>query len=139
MPAIRLLNAADLPAAYPVMAQLRPHLSQDQFITQCAIQFAEGYLLAGLERDGELRALAGFRIHHKLVKGKTLYVDDLVTDSDSRSAGHGAALVAWLQAYGRQQGCTLLSLDSGVQRFAAHRFYLRERFDISCHHFTQDL
>ncbi|MBI2381787.1 MAG: GNAT family N-acetyltransferase [Gammaproteobacteria bacterium] len=139
MNTIRLLSEDDLPAAYPVMAQLRPHLSEDAFITQCAVQFAEGFQLAGLEQGGRLRALAGFRIHHKLVSGKTLYVDDLVTDGDSRSAGHGAALIAWLRNYGRERGCALLSLDSGVQRFAAHRFYLRERFDIGAHHFILEL
>jgi hypothetical protein len=30
-------------------------------------------------------------------------------------------------------------LDSGVQRFGAHRFYLRRRMDITSHHFALDL
>ncbi len=32
-----------------------------------------------------------------------------------------------------------LTLDSGVQRFAAHRLYLRQRMDITSHHFTMNL
>jgi hypothetical protein len=32
-----------------------------------------------------------------------------------------------------------LELDSGVQRFAAHRFYFRERMWISRHHFSLEL
>jgi hypothetical protein len=32
-----------------------------------------------------------------------------------------------------------LHLDSGVQRFAAHRFYLARRMDITCHHFALKL
>jgi hypothetical protein len=30
-------------------------------------------------------------------------------------------------------------LDSGVQRFGAHRFYLRRRMNITSHHFAIDL
>lgn len=31
--------------------------------------------------------------------------------------------------------CTVLDLDSGVQRFDAHRFYTREKMNITAHHF----
>lgn len=140
MRTIRLLTTdAELRMAYPVMAQLRPHLDPEDFCRQCQQQFSEGFQLAALFDDERLVALAGFRVHWKLVSGKTLYVDDLVADETRRSAGHGTALMAWLRDYGRERGCGLLSLDSGVQRFGAHRFYLRERFDISAHHFTQKL
>ncbi len=45
-------------------------------------------------------------------------------------------MIAWLQLHARELGCELLHLDSGVQRHAAHRFDLRERFDIASHHFS---
>ena len=45
-------------------------------------------------------------------------------------------MFAWLKAYSRGHGCSQLQLDSGVQRFEAHRFYLREGFHISSHHFA---
>ena len=51
----------------------------------------------------------------------------------------GADVAKWVADYGRQRGCKELHLDSGVQRFAAHRFYLRERMDITCHHFAMPL
>lgn len=39
----------------------------------------------------------------------------------------------------RAAGCSVLDLDSGVQRFDAHRFSLRERRHISSHHFSKRL
>ena len=39
----------------------------------------------------------------------------------------------------RAAGCTVIDLDSGVQRHDAHRFYFRERTHISSHHFTKAL
>ena len=44
-----------------------------------------------------------------------------------------------LEARGRAAQCTMIDLDSGVQRYDAHRFYLRERFSITKHHFSKAL
>jgi GNAT superfamily N-acetyltransferase len=68
--------------------------------------------------------------------GKHMYVDDLVTAERHRSTGAGARMMDWLKSYARAHGCRQLHLDSGVQRFGAHRFYLREGFNIGSHHFS---
>jgi GNAT superfamily N-acetyltransferase len=65
-----------------------------------------------------------------------MYIDDLVTNSDDRSHGFGKLLFDWLVAAARERGCAVLALDSGVQRFGAHRFYLVNRMSIMSHHFT---
>ena len=95
--------------------------------------------LAALEDDGVVRAVAGYRFQEKLLSGQNLYVDDLVTDSTHRSRGHGRRLLSWLVKEARAHGCVQLELDSGVQRFDAHRFYFRERMHVSAYHFVQPL
>ena len=80
--------------------------------------------------------VAGFVVGTKLAWGHHIYVDDLVTAENRRSKGAGAKMIAWLKSHARQLGCNQLHLDSGVQRFAAHRFYLREGFNIDSHHFS---
>ena len=123
-------------AAYVVMSQLRPHISREQFVPRVRRQQEQGYLLA-VARDGEqVVAAAGFRILVSLAWGKFLYVDDLSTDTANRSRGFGKQLLDWLIDYARREGCDQLHLDSGVHRFDAHRFYLRERMRISSHHFS---
>jgi GNAT superfamily N-acetyltransferase len=136
---IRLASSdADLHAAYPVVRQLRPHLERDAFVAQATRQqSAHGWRLALLDDgSGAVVAAAGFRIAEHLAWGKALYVDDLVTDEGARSRGHGDALFDWLLETARAEGCAQLHLDSGVQRFAAHRFYLRKRMSITSHHFA---
>lgn len=124
---------------FPVMLELRPHLVQSAFVQQVKRQQQQGYQLAYLEVDGSIRAVAGFRLSECLAAGKFLYVDDLVTRSGDRSQGYGEALFHWLIDYAKAYDCQQLSLDSGVQRFAAHRFYLRQRMDITSHHFARKL
>jgi len=124
---------------FPVMRELRPHFEIEAFVEQVARQQREGYRLAFVEADGAVEACAGFRVAENLAWGRFLYVDDLVTAESARSHGHGARLMDWLIEEARAAGCVQLHLDSGVQRFAAHRFYLRERMEITAHHFALKL
>lgn len=121
---------------YPVMRELRTHITAEQdFVDRVLRQQKEGYHLAFLEADGEVCAAAGYRVLESLFSGKNLYVDDLVTRERDRSRGFGGELIDWLIEQARQQGCETLELDSGVQRFDAHRFYFTKRMSISSYHF----
>jgi GNAT superfamily N-acetyltransferase len=122
-----------------VMRELRPYIKAIDFAARVLEQQTEGYQLAFLELDGVVRSVAGFRVFNLLFSGRTLYIDDLVTHDSDRSHGFGAALFDWLVEYAKEQACEHLTLDSGVQRFAAHRFYLKRGMDITSHHFDLKL
>lgn len=125
---------------FAVMRELRTGLpSEDAFVEQVLRQQAQGYRLAFVEADGAVRAAAGFRLSENLAWGRFLYVDDLVTRAVDRSQGWGKVLMDWLLAEARAAGCAELHLDSGVQRFDAHRFYLAQRMQITSHHFALKL
>lgn len=133
----KIVSDADLKATYPVMKQLRTHLSEQEYVERAKRQQSKGgYIVAAVEDEGQVRCVAGYRISECLSWGKFLYVDDLVSDQNARSKNYGKQMMDWLLAEARQNGCQELHLDSGVQRHAAHRFYLRERMDISCFHFA---
>ncbi len=119
-----------------VLRQLRPAFDTERLVAQIKAQMREGYRVAYVEEAGEVLCAAGFVVGTKLAWGKHVYVDDLVTAEHQRSKGAGAKMIVWLKTYAREQGCNQLHLDSGVQRFAAHRFYLREGFNIGSHHFS---
>jgi GNAT superfamily N-acetyltransferase len=121
------------------MVQLRPNLQQADFISRVRRQFDQGYRLSFIRNGSKTVAVAGYRLMDNLSRGRFCYVDDLVTANDVRSKGHGTELMAWLVNFAVTEGCNCLELDSGVQRFDAHRFYLRNRMFISCHHFSLEL
>ncbi len=122
---------------YPVMRELRTHFNDiEKFVERVLRQQREGYLLAFVEAENEVRAVAGYRFMESLFSGKFLYVDDLVTRESDRSRGFGGQLLDWLIEEARTHDCEQLELDSGVQRFDAHRFYLVKRMKISSYHFS---
>jgi GNAT superfamily N-acetyltransferase len=121
---------------HPVMRELRPHIhNAERFLERVQRQQKGGYLLAFLESAGEIRAVAGYRFLEKLLTGRYLHVDDLISRESDRSDGYDAELFNWLMEQAREHGCESLELDSGVQRFDVHRFYFGNGMHISAHHF----
>ena len=120
-----------------VLQELRPHLTADSFVAIYAEGHPQGLRFTSADRDGRCVAVAGWRVHATTVAGRKLYVDDLVTAAAARSTGVGRALLSYLQERAAEAGCSVLDLDSGVHRFDAHRFYLRERMAITSHHFSK--
>ena len=102
-------------------------------------QQIQGYKLVCLQDGDVVVAVAGFRVMEMLATGRTLYVDDLVTDVEQRSRGYGKAMLEWLQAYAQEAGCETFSLDSGTHRHEAHAFYFRERMRVTSFHFAKKL
>ena len=139
MKVITAQTDAEIQRCWPVMAELRPHVTEAEFLNRVRRQMTGGYLLAYVEAGDEITAVAGYRFLTNLAWGNFLYVDDLVTAEKHRSTGNGAYLLQWLCQQARKAGCERLELDSGVQRFQAHRFYLREGMIISSHHFSKQL
>jgi len=133
---IRLAETdSDILGCFPVMLQLRLHLEQSKFVEQIRQQMKEGYQLAFFDVEGSIVGVSGFRISTSLASGKLLYVEDLIVDKLNRSQGYGQQLFQWLVKYAKEHDCKELSLDSGIQRFDAHRFYLMQRMSITSHHF----
>lgn len=127
---------AQLESAAAVLLELRPAYSKAELLARVREQMRAGYQIACGESDGEIVCVAGFVISCKLAWGRHMYVDDLVTAEVHRGSGAGTTMIGWLKAHAQHMGCEQLHLDSGVSRFAAHRFYLREGFAISSHHFA---
>ena len=133
-------TAQELRHCFPVMRDLRTQITDEEsFIERVLRQQKQGYQLAFLESEGDVRAVAGYRFLESLFSGKNLYVDDLVTRDADRSRGFGGQLLDWLIEQARAGNCESLELDSGVQRFDAHRFYFSKRMSISSYHFRVKL
>lgn len=129
----------DIDRCFGVMAELRPHLQENEFVDRVREMEAQGYRLACIEQQGEVVCAAGYRVTSNLWLGKNLYVDDLVTAEAHRSGGHGARMLHWLREQAITEDCKALHLDSGSQRRRAHKFYLEHDLEIVGFHFLEEL
>ncbi|WP_313355709.1 GNAT family N-acetyltransferase [Microbacterium sp.] len=125
--------------ALPVLQELRPHLTVELLEQVLHEGAPQGLTFTAVLVGERCVAVAGWRIIANTSAIRKLYVDDLSTAASERSRGYGRMLLDELRERAVAAGCRQLDLDSGVQRFDAHRFYLRERMNIDAHHFSRHL
>ena len=130
----------EINACYDVMSQLRPHVAREDFLPRVRRMGNDfGFRVAYVKDDDEVKAVAGIRVSEWLHGGKYLEIDDLVAKDGDRSKGYGGKLFDWIIDLARSENCQHVRLLSGVQRFDAHRFYLKKRMNIEAHYFTISL
>ena len=127
-------------ACFPVMQELRPHLTDvNAFTAQIRRQSEQGYRLLAALRDDAVQGLAGYRIQENLLYGRFLYVDDLVITGEARSHGIGKILLDALRDEARTQDCAYFVLDTGLANTLGQRFYFRQGMLPKGMHFCQPL
>lgn len=127
---------AEILATFDVMHHLRPMLARETYVARIrGLMESDGFRLSAAVEDGVVRAVAGWRVLDMLYCGRFLSVDDLVSDPEARSRGHGKALLDWLKGEARRRGCGHLELISNVVRERAHAFYFREGLTVDAFHF----
>ena len=136
---IKIATENELKYCYKIMHQVREDLSEKDLSKIISEQIKNGYKLAYVLKDDQVICVAGFSILQKLSLGKHLYIDDFVTDKSVKSSDAGKALLDFLKIYAKQQDCRSIELDSLVQRYDAHKFYLSQDMQIVSHHFSFEL
>jgi GNAT superfamily N-acetyltransferase len=121
----------------PVLLELRPGLSEASFHEIYEAGHLQGLRYLAVYEGAHCIGVAGWRVVTTTTAVRKLYVDDLVTHAPARNQGVGDLLLATLAERAKTAGCTILDLDSGVQRGDAHRFYMRAGFTISSFHFVK--
>ncbi|WP_394217691.1 GNAT family N-acetyltransferase [Halobacillus trueperi] len=121
---IELRTAEEIKSAYPVMRELRSHLSEEQYVelVQEAMD-VDRYHLFALYAGEEMVAVTGFKEMTTLYYGRFVWVCDLVTSSTHRSQGYGEELLTFVEDWAQEHGMESIALSSGISRLMAHRFY----------------
>ena len=132
-------SETDIQKCWQVLLELRPHLIETEFVPTVKEMISEGYQLAFIEEDGKAVAAIGYRYLQYLYNGKHIYIDDLSTLPAARGKGYAGKLLDYVEAEARAKGYKAVTLDSGHQRFDAHRLYLNKGFTIVAHHFSKTL
>ncbi len=114
-----------------MLRQLRPHLSYEEFqATYLEANKANQYQFVGVEEQGELVALMGYRILNDFVHGRHLYIDDLVSSEAHRSKGYGAFLLKQADKIAIDNGCANLRLCTGIENEAGRKFYTKNSWNL---------
>ena len=127
----------DILKTWDAMQLLRSHLKQDEYVNLIKGMFSEGYNMAYIEENGKAVSVIGFRQLQFLFNGRHIYIDDLSTLTAYRGKGYGGKLIDYVSNLAKEKGYEVVTLDSGYQRYAAHRLYMNKGFVIVGYHFSK--
>ena len=132
---IRIAKPDDAEILLPTLLILRPNLNAKTFKEEFITQINEGYQMIFIGDDKTAFAIAGFRTLNFFFSGKTLYIDDLITNPSHTRNGYAGKLLDWIKKYAKDNEYNHLSLDSGFQRKDAYRLYLNKGLEVESLHF----
>jgi GNAT superfamily N-acetyltransferase len=140
-PELRLADRdEDIAACFPLMRQLRPHLAdRSELLARVRRQGKEGYRLLGAWQGRHPVGAAGYRMQENLIRGRFVYVDDLVVLDSERRNGIGAQLLDEVARLARDAGCSWLTLDTALDNALGQRFYFRWGLLSTALHFGKSL
>lgn len=123
----------------PLIQYLNPHMTAQRYEQLLRQMLPNHYRMVGIFDQEVCVGLSGFWISTKLYSGKYLEIDNFVIEETYRSQQLGKKLIDWLQAEATRHQCEMLMLDAYVVNSAAHKFYLREGFEIKGFHFLKKI
>ncbi|MES3036999.1 MAG: GNAT family N-acetyltransferase [Bdellovibrionota bacterium] len=108
------------------MKELRPHLTLETYLSIYEhSKKNDSYEIIAIEEDNNILAVMGYRILYDYVRGKHVYIDDLVSSEKFRSKGLGAELLKYAETIAKEQKCSGLRLCTGLENERGMKFYDR--------------
>lgn len=127
-------------AQYHLIEQLNPGMPEEHYRKLLHLMLPYNYRMVGaFDASKKCVGLSGFWIAAKFYSGKYLEIDNFVVDTAFRAQGIGKLLIDWLLQFAKTAACDTIMLDAYVTNAAAHRFYLREGFQIKGFHFIKSV
>ncbi|MEN1935853.1 GNAT family N-acetyltransferase [Paenibacillus sp. 102] len=124
----------------PVLQQLRTALTKEEAQSLFRQMKEERYQLFSLyNKENEVVSLAGVAVCTNFYNKNHVFVYDLVTAEAHRSKRYGEVLLSYIERWGKERGCTCITLTSAFPRIDAHRFYEREGYEKVSYSFYKKL
>lgn len=129
-----------LKECFPVLKELRPHLSFEEYVDiYNQAHDSDGYEIVAIRKNNEVVALMGYRILSDFVRGRHLYIDDLVSTETARSQGYGAKLLKYAEELAPKIDCKVLRLCTGIENDRGIQFYEKNNWTKRAFAYTKKL
>jgi len=134
-----LTSEADFRNAYPVLSQLRDHLTMDEYFTRLKQMRETGYRLFARYEGDDIVGVVGAAKRLNFYNGPHIFVYDLVTDEERRKEGFGTELLEFVHTWANRESCEYVALESGLWRDQTHRFYEELGYEKFCYSFRKEI
>ena len=130
----------DIPSVLPLIQRLMGNRFSDEILHQRFLEmFDQNYECFGMFFEEELVGVFGLWFMTRHYAGRSCEQDHIFLKEEFRDQGFGKQLFAFIDSYSRSRGCETLELNSYVENYRSHKFYLNLGFVIKGYHFLKNL
>ncbi len=135
-----LHSLEDMLVFIDVLNELYPSLTPEAYAKELQEMLPNNnYFQLAAFHDEECVGITGIWIGTKLWCGKYLEIDNLVVTKKYRSEGVGKLMFDRVEELARDNGCSMVALDSYTTNFKAHKFFYNQGFGPKGFHFIHIL
>jgi GNAT superfamily N-acetyltransferase len=133
------LRDISLEDAYEILSDVEPDLSRGEFLAQYKDRLKGDVKILGLFDKESLCNVTVVSIQENDIQGKYLYLYDLVTHKKKRKKGYGKEMLKYVQNLAIYNGCSKITLNSGLHRTDEHKFLKSNGFEMFHYAFVKEL
>ncbi|WPY98003.1 GNAT family N-acetyltransferase [Christiangramia sp. OXR-203] len=130
----------DFSLVLPYLEKLQSQALPPEILKERLLEmFEQNYECFGIYRAGKLVGVFGLWFMTRHYAGRTCEVDHIYIDDDLQGLGVGTQLFQFIDQYAKKKQCETIELNSYVENFRSHKFYMNLGFVIRGYHFLKKL
>ncbi len=127
---LRLIKGEAIVSALSIFSHFYPSIAKKNLLTLLTEMSLQGYQCALASYEEEYVGVIGIWIQTKLYVGKHIEYDNVYIVPAHRGQGVGKRLLAFVEAYAREQGCIAAELTCDIDEEESKDFWENQAFDI---------
>lgn len=136
----KIIAPSKINTIIPLMLKLTNNKTPEAVLKQrFAEMVTQNYECAAIYDGEKLIGIAGLWFCTRHYSGRSVELDHVFIDDDYRRKGLGKKFMKCIYDYAVQKGCQASELNTYVQNYPSHKFYMNEGFDILGYHFLKKL
>ena len=136
---ITKLTEKNIPEILPLVSELNPNTNSYILEERLKEMFKMSYLCFGAYKGNILIAVCGAWVTVRLYSGKQVELDNFVIKPEYRSKGIGKELMQFIYSWAIENECNTCELNTYIENYGSHKFYINENFQILGYHFLKKL
>ncbi|MGI0107535.1 GNAT family N-acetyltransferase [Salinimicrobium sp. WS361] len=130
----------EIPHILPMVQELMgQQFSNEILIQRFSEMFDQNYECFKITHDEQTVGVFGLWFMTRHYAGRSCEPDHIFIKEEYRSKGVGKNLFEFIYKYAAEKGCETSELNSYVQNYRSHKFYLNEGYEIKGYHFLKKL
>ncbi|APG61408.1 GNAT family N-acetyltransferase [Christiangramia salexigens] len=139
-PAFNKILKRDLDTILPYLENLSSSTAKRSILkARLEEMYAQNYECFGVFLDSKLVGTFGLWFMTRHYAGRSCELDHIYLEQAYRSQGLGKKLFKFVEAYAQSKNCEALELNSYVENFASHKFFMNEAYILRGYHFLKKL